>query len=122
MDAKDVKKGHQWSDEIRIGILKLWIQWAEYPWSFNMGGSNKKLVRETIEELLRSATIEICGEELPLREVTTSWETIHDNLKGKVNPNGKGKGFSFDHLKPILSYIDDYMEGTSKFIYLSNHT
>ena len=118
VDAEEVARGHQWTDEIRIGVLELWIQWAQYPWSFKMGGSNKRLVRETIEELLRSAMIVIGGESQPLREVTTSWETVFDNLKGKVT-NGKGKGFSFDHLKPILSYIDDYMKGMAIFICLS---
>ena len=45
----------QWTDEIRLGILELWIQWAQYPWFHKMGGPNKKLVVETIEDLLRSA-------------------------------------------------------------------
>ena len=104
-----------WTDEVKIGVLGLWIQFAQYPWYHNNGGANKKLVRETIEDLLRTKEILVGGALLPLREVTTSWETVLDNLRGKVNGKGKGKGFSFDHTKPMLEYIDDHMKGTSKY-------
>ena len=36
MGAKAVARGHKWTDEIRLGILEKWIQWAQYPWFHKM--------------------------------------------------------------------------------------
>ena len=43
---------------------------------------------ETIEELLRTGQIFVGGQMVPLKEVTTSWETVYDNMTGKI-ANGK---------------------------------
>ena len=101
----------QWTDEIRLAFLDLWMSFAKYPWFYKMGGSNKKMARDTINQLLDTKTVVLKGETIPLKEVSTSWETVYDNLSGKVTATGKGKGFSFSPLKPFLEYVDDQMKG-----------
>ena len=110
LDETPVTRGLTWTDEIRIAILELWINFAKYPWFHKMGGSNKKMARETITKLLETQKIVVKGKSLPLCHVT-SVDTLLDNLMGKRTVGGKGKGFSFDPLKPFLEYVDDHMKG-----------
>ena len=106
-----MERGLPWTDEIRLGFLELWISYAKYPWFFKMGGKNKKMAKETINQLLDTQKLLVQGEELPLKKVSSSLETVFDNLSGKVASTGKGKGFSFDPLKPFLEHADDHMKG-----------
>ena len=106
-------KGLPWTDEIRLGFLDLWISFAKYPWFHKIGGENKKMAKDTINQLLDKQKIMVKGELLPVKEVSSSWHTIFDNLSGKVAATGKGKGFSFDSMKPFLQHVDDHMKGIS---------
>ena len=104
-------RGLPWTDEVRLGFLELWITFAKYPWFFNIGGNNKKMAKDTINQLLDTQKMMVNGEMIPLKEVSTSWQTVFDNLSGKMTATGKGKGFSFDSQKPFLQHVDDHMKG-----------
>ena len=93
-----------------MGVLEMWINYAKYPWFYEMGGDNKKMARETITNLLRKQNIVVKGESLPLCQVT-SLDTMMDNLMGKNAAKGKGKGFSFAPLMPFLQVVDNHMIG-----------
>ena len=114
LNSTAVARGLTWTDEIRLAFLELWMRYAKYPWFYKMGGTNKKMARETATQLLDSQKIVVKGESVPLNQVT-SVDTVLDNLMGKRGAGGKGKGFSFDPMKPFLEFVDDQMKG--KFLF-----
>ena len=107
VSATKVVRAPKWTDEKGFEFLKLYLEFAKYPYFYGLvnNGRRKQSAEETVNLLLKKKTLCIGGEDIPLAELA-SWSTIWDRLKGKP-----GCGFSFAKDKPILEYVDEEMEG-----------
>ena len=107
ISATEVVRAPKWSDEKSFELLKLYVQFAQFPFYNGLLNNQrrKQSAEETVQLLLAKKTIEVGGEEVPLRELTSP-ATVWDRLKGKA-----GSGFSFAKDKPILLYVDEEMAG-----------
>ena len=105
--ATKVERAPKWTDEKGFEFLKLYLEFAKYPYFHGLVNNQrrKQSAEETVNLLLAKKTIRVEGEDVPLAELA-SWSTLWDRLKGKP-----GRGFSFAKDKPILEYVDEEMEG-----------
>ena len=105
--ASKVDRAPKWTDEKGIEFLKLYMEFAKYPFYHGLLNNprRKMSAEETVNLLLAKKTICVEGEDVPLAELA-SWSTLWDRLKGKP-----GRGFSFAKDKSMLEFVDEQMEG-----------
>ena len=108
--ATKVSRAPKWTDQKGFELLKLYVQYAEYPFFHGLHNNQrrKQSAEKTVQLLLDKMTLCVDGEDIPLAELA-SLATIWDRLIGK-----EGRGFSFARNRSILSFIDDEMEGNTK--------
>ena len=108
--ATKVSRAPKWTDQKGFELLKLYVQYAEFPFFHGLHNNQrrKQSAEKTVQLLLDKMTLCVDGEVIPLAELA-SLATIWDRLIGK-----EGRGFSFARNRSILSFIDDEMEGNTK--------
>ena len=105
--ATKVVRAPKWTDEKGIEFLKLYVQFAKFPFFHGLVNNQrrKQAAEEVVNLLLQKKTLHVEGADVPLAELA-SWSTLWDRLKGKP-----GSGFSFAKDRPILEFLDEAMEG-----------
>ena len=108
--ATKVRRAPQWTDEKGFQLIKLYVQYAKFPFLHGLHNNQrrKQSAEETVQLLLDKMTLCVEGEDVPLAELASA-ATIWDRLVGK-----DGRGFSFARDRSILSFVDDEMEGNTK--------